>query len=133
MYRFTRKERAYLELQRVGRLAVVGRKGSPHVTPLCHAFSKGVIYIEAEGSSWKIGNAGRNKDAAYVVDEYTENWGNLRGIRLQGTLDILRSGEEYNSAKRVLIRKFPQLRARWDDNVCVVMKITPTGATNWGL
>ena len=133
MYKFTRKERAYLELQRVGRLAVVGRNGVPHVTPLCHAFSKGVIYVEAEGSSWKIGNASRNKDVAYVVDEYTEIWGNLRGIRLQGTMDVLRSGAEYNSAKRVLIRKFSQLRAFWDDNVCVIMKITPTRATNWGL
>jgi len=133
MYRFTRKERAYLELQRVGRLAVAGRKGAPHVTPLCHAFSKGVLYIEADAESWKVGNASKNKDVAYVVDEYTENWGNLRGIRLQGTMDVLRSGVEYNSAKRVLTRKFPQLRSFWDDEVHVVMKITPTTATNWGL
>ena len=133
MHRFTPKERAYLQLQRVGRLAVIGRNGIPHVSPFCHAFSKSVLYIEADGSSWKVGNASRNKDVAYVVDEYTENWGNLRGIRLQGTLDVLRSGAEYNSAKRVLMRKFPQLTSFWDDELHVVMKITPTRATNWGL
>ena len=133
MRRFTPKERAYLELQRVGRLAVVDRNGVPHVSPFCHAFSKGVLYIEADGSSWKVGNASRNKDVAYVVDEYTEIWGNLRGIRLQGTMDVLRGGAEYNSAKRVLMRKFPQLRSFWDDALHVVLKITPEKATNWGL
>ena len=133
MHRFTRKERAYLELQRVGRLALVGRNGIPHVSPFCHAFSKGVVYIEAEGSSWKVANAARNKDVAYVVDEYTENWERLRGIRMQGTMDVLRSGPEYSSAKRVLMRKFPQFKAFWDDAVHVVMKITPTRATTWGL
>ena len=133
MYRFTRKERAFLELQRVGRIAVVGAKGVPHVTPLCHAFSKGVIYIEADADSWKVSNISRRKEVAYVCDEYTEIWGNLRGIRLQGTMDVLREGAEYKAAKRVLIRKFPQLRSFWDDEAHVVMKITPTKATNWGL
>ena len=133
MYRFTRKERAFLELQRVGRIAVVGPEGAPHVSPLCHVFSKGVLYIEADAASWKVSNASRRKEVAYVVDEYTEIWDNLRGIRLQGTMDVLREGAEYNAAKRVLIRKFPQLRSFWDDEAHVVMKITPTKATNWGL
>ena len=133
MYRFTRKERTCLELQRVGRLAVVGRNGVPQVSPFCHAFSRGVIYIPAQGSSWKVANANRNKDVAYVVDEYTEIWGDLRGVRLQGIMDVLREGAEYKTAKRVLMRKFPQLRTSWDDEQSVVMKITPTKATNWGL
>ena len=133
MYRFTRQEREFLALQRVGRIAMVGPKGVPHVTPLCHAFSKGVVYIEADAESWKVSNANSRKEVAYVVDEYTEIWGNLRGIRLQGTMDVLREGTEYKAAKRVLIRKFPQLGTFWDDKLHVVMKITPTKATHWGL
>ena len=135
MYRFTRKERAFLELQRVGRLSVLGRNGTPHVSPFCHVLSKGVIYIECDADSWKVRNASRSKEVAYVTDEYTELWGDLRGVRLQGTMDVLREGAEYNAAKRVLIRKFPQLRSyvRWDDKLHAVLKITPTKATNWGL
>jgi len=136
MYRFTRKERAFIQLQRIGRLAVVGRNGAPRVSPFCHVLSKGVIYIEADVGSWKVRNASRNKEVAYVVDEYTESWdNNLRGVRLQGTMDVLREGAEYKAAKRVLIRKFPQLMSvvHWDDKLHVVMKITPTKATNWGL
>ena len=133
MYRFTRKEAAYLQLQRVGRLAVVGPQGVPHLSPLCHAFSKGVLYIETDVSSWKVRNASKRNEVAYVVDEYSEDWDNLRGIRLQGTMDVLREGAEYNSAKRMLIRKFPQFRSFWDDEEMVVMKITPTKASSWGL
>ena len=136
MYKFTRKERTFLGLQRVGRLALVGRNGFPHVSPFCHVLSKGVIYIEGDADSWKVRNASRRKEAAYVVDEYTESWDkNLRGVRLQGTMDVLREGAEYQAAKRVLIRKFPQLRSvvNWDDKLHVVMKLTPTSATNWGL
>jgi len=135
MYRFTRKERTFLELQRVGRLALLGRNGAPHVSPFCHALSKGVVYIEADADSWKVRNASRHKEAAYVVDEYTEIWGDLRGVRLQGTMDVLREGAEYQAAKRVLIRKFPQLRSfvHWNDELHLVLKFTPTKSTNWGL
>ena len=133
MYRFTRKERAFLELQRVGRMALVDAKGVPRVTPLCHVFSKGVLYLQANGSSWKVRNVGRRGQVAYVVDEYTESWGNLRGIRLQGTVDVLRDGPEYRAAKRLLVRKYPQFKAFWDDAVNLVMKLTLTKAATWGL
>ena len=132
MYRFSRKERAFLELQRVGRMALVGPNSVPHVTPLCHVFSKGALYIEADGHSWKIRNVGGRDQAAYVVDEYTENWGNLRGIRLQGRIEVLQEGTEFTAAKRLLFRKYPQFKSVWQET-SMVMKLTPTKATNWGL
>ena len=110
MYEFTRKERAHLELQREGRLAVVGSRGAPYVCPMCHIFNKGVVYLPGLGSSWKVANASKNANVAYVVDEYTENWENLRGIRMQGTMEVLPSGDEYSAAKRLLLRKYPQFR-----------------------
>ena len=64
---------------------------------------------------------------------YGDFWGNLRGIRLQGTMDVLREGAEYNSANRLLMRKFPQFRTRWDDKENAVMKLTSTRATSWRL
>ena len=111
MYRVSRKERAFLELQRVGRMAFIDGAGSPLVTPLCHVFSKGVLYIEANGASWKVRNVGRRSQVSYVVDEYTEIWGNLRGVRLQGTVEVLRNSPEYRAAKRLLVRKYPQFKA----------------------
>ena len=42
-------------------------------------------------------------------------------------------GPEYRSAKRLLVRKYPQFKAFWNDDVNVVMRLTPTKGTNWGL
>lgn len=134
MRKFTGKERVFLELQRVGRVAQVGDDGLPHTTPLCHVFSKGALYIETGVASWKVRNLKPSKQVAYVVDEYTEDWDSLRGIRLRGTAEVLKSGKEYLAAKRMLIRKFPQFKALgWTDGVQVVLKITPTWAKSWGL
>lgn len=135
MYSFSRKERAFLEVQRVGHMAQVGKDRLPHVTPLCHALGPKVLYIETGGASWKVRNLRGRPQVAYVVDEYTEEWGKLRGIRIQGTAEVLREGKEYQSAKRLLFRKFPyQFRKMgWKDGVNVVLKITPVKATAWGL
>lgn len=134
MHKFTRKEKTFLGLQRVGRIAQVGADGLPHTTPLCHVFSKGVLYIETGVASWKVRNLKAGKQVAYVVDEYTEDWDSLRGIRLLGTAEVLKSGKEYNAAKRLLFRKFPQFKALgWTDGVQVVLKITPTWTKSWGL
>lgn len=134
MHKFSRKERAFLELQRVGRMAQMGEDGLLHATPLCHVFARGVLYIETNARSWKVRNLGAGQQVAYVVDEYTEVWGNLRGVRMQGKVEVLRDGAEYSSAKRLLMRKFPQFRNMgWKDGTNVVLKIAPTRATSWGL
>lgn len=134
MHRLSPKERVFLELQRVGRMALLAGDGLPHVTPLCHVFARGALYIETNVASWKVRNLGGGQEVAYVVDEYTEDWGSLRGVRVQGTAEVLREGVEYTVAKRLLKRKFPQFKAMdWTDGVNVVIKITPTRATSWGL
>ena len=134
MYRFSRKERHFLEVQRVGRWAQVGTDGLPHATPLCYAFSKGVIYIGTERDSWKVQNLRAGTWVAFVVDEYTEEWDSLRGIRLWATAEVLRQGPEYQAAKRLLFRKYPQWRRLgWTDGETVVLKLTPQRATAWGV
>jgi len=133
MYRFLPNERAFLELQRVGRMAFIDADGVPRVTPLCHIFSKDVLYIESNSTSWKVRNVGQRRQVAYVVDEYTEVWDNLRGIRMQGTVEVLRKGADYRAAKRLLVGKYPQFKAFWNDDLNVVLKLTPTRVTNWGL
>ena len=114
-------------------MALVGGSGIPSVTPLCHVFSKGVLYIETNVASWKVRTLTRSTQIAYVVDEYSENWYNLKGIRIHGTVEVLREGSEYRSAKRMLFRKFPQFKELWEDEVDVIMKVTPIRATSWGL
>ena len=67
------------------------------------------------------------------MDEYTEVWENLRGIRMVGKAELLTDGNEYVVAKRLMFRKYSyQYKHRgWVDGVNVVIKITPTRATSW--
>ncbi|MDA1189849.1 MAG: hypothetical protein O2854_09295, partial [Chloroflexi bacterium] len=64
----------------------------------------------------------------------TEDWDVLRGIRIQGTAEIIGEGDEYVTTKRLLIEKFPQFKTLgWKDGVHVIMKIVPNKATSWGI
>ncbi|MBM3944941.1 MAG: hypothetical protein FJ317_05540 [SAR202 cluster bacterium] len=134
MYRLSQKEKKYLEFQRVGRMGLVGEDGLPHVTPLCHTLSKGVLYIQTKGSSWKVRSLQHLAEVVYVVDEYSEDWDALRGVKVHGRVEVLKDGDEYATAKRLLFKKYPQFKTLgWQDGRDVVMKIVPIKTTNWGL
>ena len=133
MYKFSQKEKTYLEHQRVGRMALSGRGGVLRVTPLCYVFAKGVLYIETGKDSWKVHALERHNQVSFVVDEYTEIWDNQAGIQLRGTVEVVHGGSEYNSAKRMLFRKYHQFKAFWKEGTHVVLKLTPNQATAWGM
>ena len=94
----------------------------PHVTPLCYASTLDAIYIETNGGSWKVRNLERRPEIAFEVDEYVDDWSKLRGIRLQGAIEVLREGREYQAGKMLLFGKYPDQFSKmgWTDgvNVC---------------
>jgi pyridoxamine 5'-phosphate oxidase family protein len=69
------KERDYLASQRLGRLATVGKDGSPHVVPVGLMFEADDGWIEIGGpnlgSSVKYRNVERDPRVAFVVDDTT--------------------------------------------------------------
>jgi nitroimidazol reductase NimA-like FMN-containing flavoprotein (pyridoxamine 5'-phosphate oxidase superfamily) len=134
MYRFSPKERAFLEAQRVGRMAQIGAKYL-HVMPLCYASTQDTLYVETNGRSQKVRRLEAHPQVAFVVDEYFDDWSKLRGIRMQGHAEVLREGREYEAGKRLLLDKYPEQfkRLGWTDGTNVVLKITATRGTSWGL
>ena len=134
MYTLSAKEQNLLELSRVGRMAFVGTDGAPRVTPVCPLLHNGTIYIETDRNDWKVRAIESTNAVAFVVDEYTENWEELRGVRVQGNAEIISQGEEYLLTKKLLFEKFPQFSTLgWKDGTHVIMKIVPVRAANWGL
>jgi general stress protein 26 len=70
--------------------------------------------------------------AAYVVDEYFDDWARNRGVQVRGPVEVLESGPEYQRAKRLHLKKFPQFQERgWDDRETVILKITPERVLSW--
>ena len=135
MSQFTPEEEAFLEEQKVGNIAQIGGDDLPHATPLCYSSTRDAIYIETNGRSWKARSLERSPEVAFVVDEYFEDWAKLRGIRMQGHVEVLSEGRDYETGKRLLFQKYPDQfhNMGWTDGVQVVLKITPTKVTSWGL
>lgn len=97
-----------LKNERVGRIATASKTGIPHVVPVCFVYDGKAIYIPTYYGTGKVKNLQRNSRAAFVVDEYFDDWMKLKGVLVLGEAEIIDSGEEYYYAKRLIYEKYPQ-------------------------
>ena len=90
---FAPEEVAYLQSQRLGRLATVAPDGQPDVMPVGHALEDGLIYVGGRYNrqTRKVKNieAG-NARIALIVDDLvsTDPW-TVRGISIYGTAEFV--------------------------------------------
>ena len=97
MSAFTPAELEYLQGQRLGRLATVGKDGSPHVVPVSFRLNPGLDAIEIGGHGFakrkKYRDVLANPRVAFVVDDIAsiQPWKG-RGIEIRGEAEVLASG-----------------------------------------
>lgn len=122
MSTFTEKEIDYLRGQRLGRLATVGRDGSPHVVPVGFRLGPENEAIEVGGhglrGSKKWRDLGANPRVAVVVDdlERVDPW-TPRGIEVRGRAELHEEGGE-------------RFGSGWD---AVWIRILPRRIVSWGI
>lgn len=110
---FTEKELAALEGARLGRLATVGRDGTPHVVPLGFTFNRDLATLDIVGMnlvrSKKWRDVRRTGRAALVVDDLAsvEPW-RPWGIELRGHAEALEPPEG-----SPFIRLWPERVVAW--------------------
>lgn len=121
MNAFTDEESAYLDEQRLGRLATVaGTK--PHVVPVGfhHDTDDDTIHIGGHdfGDTKKFRDAERNSHVAFVVDDLasTDPW-RPRGIEIRGRAETFTEDGEHLG---------PGYDSAW-------MQITPERIVSWGI
>jgi pyridoxamine 5'-phosphate oxidase family protein len=91
---FTDAERRYLSEGRLGRVATIGRDGTPHVAPVGWRYEADHDVIEIGGRNFerskKYHDAGRSGRAAIVIDDLVsvDPW-RPRGIEIRGTAEVL--------------------------------------------
>jgi pyridoxamine 5'-phosphate oxidase family protein len=94
---FTEAEIAYLQSQRLGRLATVGPDGQPHVVPVGFRYNPEHDTIDIGGHDFakrkKWRDAQRNPRVAFVVDDLASvsPW-RVRGIEIRGQAEVLTEG-----------------------------------------
>ncbi len=97
---FTPAEIAYLQSQRIGRIATVGPNGQPHVVPVGFHYNPEYDSLDIGGRAGftkrkHYRDLVRNPKVAYVVDDLPSvNPWTIRGIEIRGQAAVLASGGE---------------------------------------
>ncbi len=95
---FTPDEIAYLQSQRLGRLATVGPDGQPHVVPVGFRYNPATGTIDIGGHNGftkrkKFRDVQRNPRVAFVIDDIRSvNPWRVRGIEIRGEAEVLETG-----------------------------------------
>lgn len=121
---FSEKEKAFLQQQRLGRLATCGKTGMPHVVPTGFHFDPETESIKIGGHTaggqnrLYIRHLQANPNAAFVVDDLViEPTWTPRGVTMKGPVRIHESGGEVLG---------PGFGPRW-------IELTPRWVTSWGI
>lgn len=123
----------------MARLATADADGAPHVIPVCYAFDGRHIYSAldlkpkrvASRRLKRVRNILANPRVALVIDDYSEDWGALAYVLVQGLAALLEEGEERDRAERLLREKYPQYDSLLEEG-SAILKIVPQRATGWG-
>ena len=136
-----REMAAFIAGRRVGRLATVDKSGAPYVVPVCYAYDwgSGRVYTAIDLKPKSVGvsrlkrvrNIRENPNVALVVDDYSEDWGELAYVMALGTATVLEEGEERQRAEDLLREKYSQY-AEMLEAGCAVIRIAPRRVTGWG-
>jgi len=132
--RLRRVHADFLALQRVAHVATADARGVPHVVPVCLVVENGRLYFASGKTGRKLRNMRANPHVAVSTDDYTEAWGGLRGVVVQGTARVHARNPTFRRIRRRLYAKYPQYRteATLGDTDSVVVEITPRRAHAWG-
>jgi pyridoxamine 5'-phosphate oxidase family protein len=94
---FTPAEVAYIQSQRLCRLATVGPNGQPHVVPVAFRYNPGLGTIDIGGHDFakrkKFRDVRTNPHVALVIDDIASlNPWKVRGIEIRGEVEVLATG-----------------------------------------
>ena len=113
-------EQDLLAKGRVAHLATSDQYARPHVVPIVFAYEHPYLYTPIDRKpkrvdDWRrlrrVQNVVTNGRASVVVDIWDEDWSRLRYVLLEGTADVLETGEERDRAIGLLEAKYPQYRS----------------------
>ncbi len=142
----TQREKAFLDRQRVARLATADARGAPHVVPVCFVLDGTTFYITIDEKPKRSGvelkrlrNIRENAQVAVVADRYAEDWTQLAWVMLRGRAEILEPGliagktseDEHRMAQSLLKARYSQY-ARMSLAGLPVIAVRIENASSWG-
>ena len=132
--RLTKTLADFVAWERVCRVATSGAAGVPHLVPVCHVVAGGKIYFASGDDARKAKNLRDNPRVTVTVDVYSDHWGTLKGVMVQGRARLIERGPRFRQVRDRLYRKYPQYprEAAISPSDSVVVEVTPTRVFSWG-
>lgn len=136
---FSGEQFAFLQSQRVGRLATADLAGAPHVVPVCYACDQQTIYIPLDSKPKRVSplqlkrvrNIVGNPQVALVIDHYSEDWEALTYLLIRGrAMLLLVASDEHQRAVVLLRDRYVQYRSMPIDEQPVIA-ISATSVVFW--
>jgi PPOX class probable F420-dependent enzyme len=127
-------EEKFVRWARVARMATAGADGRLHNVPVSPVFDNGALLIATDTTSKKVRNLEANPRVTLVFDEYAEMWDLLRGVVIEGSVQIVREGEEFTRARTLLYEKYRQyeIDSPIEPETSVILAVIPARVTSWG-
>ncbi len=140
MVSFSTEQWAFIQAQRVARLATADRAGRPHVVPVCYACEGASFYIALDAKPKRVEpqrlkrvrNILANPQVALLIDRYSEDWSTLAYVLVHGTAELIAPGDrEHGRAIALLRARYPQYRVMpIQDQPMIAIRATSVVA--WG-
>jgi len=132
----------FINAHRVARLATADAAGRPAVIPVCYVFDGKSFYSAIDQKPKRVGpdelqrirNIRVNSNVALVIDDYSENWSELKYVLVHGAAEILEAYEsmsvERATAIAALRLKYHQYRSMPIERNPII-KIVPNRVRLW--
>lgn len=124
----------FVTWERVCRVATAGASGVPHLVPVCHVLAGGKVYFASGDDARKVKNLQDNPRVTVTVDLYSDHWGTLKGVMIQGRARLIERGSRFRRIRDLLYRKYPQYprEAAISPTDSIVVEVTPIRVFSWG-
>ena len=118
----------------MARVATSGRSGIPHVVPVCHVLAGGRLYFASGEDGRKVKNLQENPWATVTMDVYSDHWGTIRGVMIQGRAKLIERGPRFRRIRTRLYCEYLQYptQAALSESDSVIVEVTPTHVYFWG-
>ena len=133
--------REYIRDHRVARFATADAEGQPAVVPICYALEGENIYSPVDEKPKRVAparlkrvrNVRANPKVSLVIDDYSEDWGELGFVFITGRAEIIspeHCASEHARAVALLREKYEQYRLMAIDERLII-KITIKSVRRW--
>src|SRR5713226_7751254 len=136
----TDAEIAFVQAQRVARLATADGDGHPYIVPVCYAFDGTRFYTPLDEKPKRVDvsklrrvrNIEAHHETSLLIDQYDDDWSRLGYVLVHGHAELVQPGDPLHTQALVLLReRYVQYKTMELERHLVIV-ITPESVTSWG-